>query len=419
MRRALFAAALGCAAIAHAQPSQSLTFDEAVSKALANNPATAQAKDEIRRAQSVVEEVRAAMLPTLSGNAAGTLLDGARTQGGATVVPQTSLGANVQLAVPLVVPQRWAQTSHAREQVGVTSMSAAEVNRQIAFGAAQAWLTALLQERLVATAARARDVAQAHLDYAHERLTHGVGTRLDESRAEKEVHDDAARVATAQANLARAQEALGVLVGLDGPVQPSGDVTLPEVPGEADALASVDRRSDVAAAQQRLSLAQRVYDDSWLDFLPSLSAVATPFVNTPSTVTTPGTGFQGQLLFSWPLYDGGFRYGAKHEREALRDEARSALEQTERQGHSEVRAALDTLASAHQALTEAEASAKVARETLDLATEAYHAGASTNLEVVDAERNARDADEAVSIARDNESQARLSVVVASGKFPSH
>jgi outer membrane protein TolC len=48
---------------------------------------------------------------------------------------------------------------------------------------------------------------------------------------------------------------------------------------------------------------------------------------------------------------------------------------------------------------------------------AYHAGATTNIEVIDAERRARDADSAVIIAEDNVRQARLDLLVAAGQFP--
>jgi outer membrane protein TolC len=59
----------------------------------------------------------------------------------------------------------------------------------------------------------------------------------------------------------------------------------------------------------------------------------------------------------------------------------------------------------------------LAHQALDLANLAYHAGATTNIEVIDAERRARDADSAVVIAEDNVRQARLDLLVAAGQFP--
>ena len=54
---------------------------------------------------------------------------------------------------------------------------------------------------------------------------------------------------------------------------------------------------------------------------------------------------------------------------------------------------------------------------LMIATMAYKAGATTNLEVIDAARSARDADTAAAQAEDLSRQARLDLLVASGRFP--
>jgi outer membrane protein TolC len=59
----------------------------------------------------------------------------------------------------------------------------------------------------------------------------------------------------------------------------------------------------------------------------------------------------------------------------------------------------------------------LAHEALDLASQAYRAGATSNLEVIDAERRARDADTAAVIADDNARQARLDLLAAAGQFP--
>ena len=199
MRRlALFAVCVTTIAPAagRAETTRSITFQDAVQRALEHNPTSAQAKAEVMRAQAVVEEVRAAMLPTLTANAVGTQLDAARTQGYTVVQPQSALNGNVQLNVPLVVPQRWAATSHAHQAVDVARLGEAETSRQLAYATAQAFLTATLQRRLLDNAVRARETAQSHFDYAHQRLVHGVGNRLDEARAEKELHEDLARVET-------------------------------------------------------------------------------------------------------------------------------------------------------------------------------------------------------------------------------
>jgi outer membrane protein TolC len=59
----------------------------------------------------------------------------------------------------------------------------------------------------------------------------------------------------------------------------------------------------------------------------------------------------------------------------------------------------------------------VAAEVLTITTAAFDLGASTNIEVIDAQRTARDADAAVVFAEDAVQRARLDLLVAIGRFP--
>ena len=54
---------------------------------------------------------------------------------------------------------------------------------------------------------------------------------------------------------------------------------------------------------------------------------------------------------------------------------------------------------------------------LDITTRAFEVGATTNLEVIDAQREARDTDTARALAEDAVRHARLDLLVALGRFP--
>jgi len=58
-----------------------------------------------------------------------------------------------------------------------------------------------------------------------------------------------------------------------------------------------------------------------------------------------------------------------------------------------------------------------AHEALDIVNLSYGAGASTSLDVLDAQRRARDADTAAATAEDAARQARLDYLQGSGIFP--
>ncbi len=122
-------------------------------------------------------------------------------------------------------------------------------------------------------------------------------------------------------------------------------------------------------------------------------------------------------MLTVPFYDGGLRYGQEKERSVSRDEAQAALDNTLRQARSDVRTAFDELKRADAALASTRDAARLAEVALDLANVAYRAGAYTNIEVIDAERTARDAETAVAVAEDGARQARIDLLAATGRFP--
>src|SRR5882724_11136096 len=395
-----------------------ITLDEAVRRATARNPTALVAEQEIRRAEGILKEVRAPALPILSANAIATRNDAERDLAGRPIAPLSSRSANVNLTVPLFVPQRWLAWSHAGDQVDIARTSLEDARRFVAVATARTYITVMAQHRLVQVTTQARDSARAHLEDAHARFEVGSGNRLDEVRAGQELASDEAQLAQAQAGLSRAREVLGVLVGADGPIEVGEQLALPALPAPEDALRDAeDNRPDVLASKQRTESAQSVLRDSWADYMPLLSAVAQPFYNSPSTSTLPETGWQAQLVLSIPLFDGGFRYGVRRERSALFEESKAQLEGLLRQARSEVRAAFDAVRGADDSLRSARQAANLARQALDMSMLAYREGATNDLEVVDAERRARDADVAALSAEDTARQARIDLLAASGRFP--
>jgi outer membrane protein TolC len=404
--------------------AKALGFNEAVQRALARNPGVVTAQQEILRAEALVRQARSGSLPTLYANAMFLRLDADRMLAtGATTPPRVIAAANqwsgnLALGVPLVQTQKCAAWSHAKDGVDVSRFSAKDVRRQIAVATARAYLAVVAQKRVLDVNLRARETARAHYDYAHRRRQGGVGNRIDEVRAAQELATDEAAVQSAESGLAKAREALGVLVAVEGPVDSADEPLLPVAGPVPEALDFAERfRADVLAARVRRRAAQRVLRDSWTDFVPSLVGTFQPFFQDPATLTTPKTGWQATVVLTWALYDGGLRYGQRRERAALVAESEAALDAALRQARSDVRSAADAVKRADAALAAARSAADLARQALDLATLAYRAGATTNIEVIDAERRARDADTAAAIAEDNARQARLDLLAATGKFP--
>jgi outer membrane protein TolC len=397
---------------------EKLTLDEAVRRAVLRNPNAIIAEQEIARARALVEEARAPSLPILSGNAAATRIDNQRELGGRVLTPREMLNANLTLAVPLIAPQRWLAWAHAGDQARIAELSLADVRRTVAVFTARAYLGVMAEHRLVLITTQARDAAKAHLDDAHARFQVGSGNRLDEVRAGQELAADEAQLSAALAGLQRSMEALGVLVGEEGPVEVQEEVALPDLPAPEAAMRDAqEKRADLIAAQERSVAARKVERDSYADYLPLLSAVVQPFYQTPATAAVPQSGWAAQLVLTVPFYDGGARYGLRRERAALSAEAKEQVDALLRQARSDVRTAFEALRRADEGLGSARQAAKLAHDALEMTMLAYREGATNDLDVVDAERRARDADTAALSAEDAARQARIDLLAASGRFP--
>jgi outer membrane protein TolC len=77
----------------------------------------------------------------------------------------------------------------------------------------------------------------------------------------------------------------------------------------------------------------------------------------------------------------------------------------------------EAMRRADEALLNAREAANLSREALELALLAYKAGATSNIEVIDAERRAHEAETAAAVAEDTARRARLELLAASGRFP--
>lgn len=408
------------AVAAHAEPMQ-LSFAAAMQRALARNPDALVAQQEIARARAVVEEVRAGSLPTLSATALFTQLDSARvsqTTPGAIILPATEFNATGTAAMTLD-PRRWVAWSQARKNVSISRLSAAEVRRQLAIIVGQTYLTLATQRQIVLADENAVRNAAAHVDYTRARLEGGNGTLLDFQRA-KALHDsDSALYDRAQFVLVRLQEQLGILLGENAPIDVIADVQLPPAPVELPLAIDDARslRSDLRLSRAQLSYAAKVERESWADFMPAANAGLDIFYQTPPTQTLPTHGWQLLVTVGVPLYDGGLRYGLIKERRALESEARIRLDAELRLVDADVRTALTELQRARTALVSAREAARLDADVVRLTTVSYRAGLSTNIEVIDAQLAALNADVAAALALNDERQAELDLLLATGHLP--
>ena len=398
--------------------AEKITLGDAVSRALGRNPSVAVALSEIDRADALVKQARSGWFPTLNAYAAYTRLDHDRVFNGVRELSINEVTANLTLTVPLVSAPAWVNTRLAKDNRRIAEASAADVRRQVAQATARAYLTVVTQHRLIAAAETARSNAKDHFDYAHTRFVGGIGRSIDEVRAQQDLASVDVQVQQTYFGLAHAREGLGVLLAASAPVDSVDEVDLGAMPSLVSALQEApSRRPDIRVLSEKVVTAKQASDDVWAFYAPFLSLVGEPFIQHPPTVLQPGTGWAAQVVLSLPIYDGGQRNGVSHERDALYAESRANLDAGLRQAQSDVRVSFEEMLRADQGLGSARDAARLAHKAYDLATLAYRAGASTNIEVLDAARQARDADTATAQAEDLSRQARLDLLVSAGRFP--
>jgi outer membrane protein len=399
-------------------PVVRVTFSDAIRRAQENNPTVAAAAAGILRAEGLVRQARAATLFQLAGNVTTTTLNQGVEFAGQTVTPRNSLTASLTADMPIVAAAAWARRAQAQDARAVADLTVADTRRQIAFATADAYLTILAQRRSVDSNLRARDVAKAHYDLARELEQRGTGSRLNALRAQQQWSTDEGLLEAGRLGLYRAQEALGVLIAADGPADAidEPDFAVPAA-GEDPAPTAQPYRADLRLFAAEQQAAERVLRDSSKDWWPTLDAIFQPSTVYPSQLFLPQNSWRLLTQTTVPLFDSGARGALKVERRADVEQARARLAGASIQASSEVRAAREAIASGERSIAAVRDAADQARQVETITGISFRAGAATNIEVIDAERSARDADAAVAIAEDQLRRARLELLTALGRFP--
>jgi outer membrane protein len=389
-------------------------FDDAVRLAIERNPTVASAATAIAQAEALLRQARAAVMPALNAGITNVTLDAARGFSGGITQPRNQSTFAASAVWPVLDASSWAEVARARDEVQVATLSSAESRRQIAVSAGQAYLAVIAAHRQVEVDERALGTARAHLDYAQQRLDAGAGSRLDQLRAGQEAAGDEARLENSRFALSQSQEALGVLLADPGPVDAGAEPAfdLPTTITDADWSSRPDFQVELAS----IRLADRVVRDAWKQWLPSAAVAFNPQYVTPSGLFSPSGTWVLTVQASQRIFDPAWGATKALKRIEL-DRAQLARTAVETQIRSEVRLAQVAVASYERALASAQRASDQAAEVLRVATSAFQLGATTNIEVIDAERTARDAASTATIAEDAARRARLDLLVALGRFP--
>ncbi len=392
-----------------------ITFDEAVARALQRNPNVREAAQQILRAQALYQQARAAVLPTLYAGAGTVVLDAARGFDGQVTQPRTQSALNATLSVPVLAASSWAAKNRFADQVRIANISAEETRRQVAYTAAQAYLAVIAARRQQEIARQNLDTARALEEYASARLEAGKGSRVNHVRSTQERASAEALLHATELAILQAEEALGVAVFADGPKDAASDPELrPAAPPSNDVW--LEERPDVRLFTAQEEAARRLAKASWTLWFPTLDASFTPQYVTPAGLFEPANTWRAVFQLRLPIFDGAL-HATRRLRISDQESARIRLDALKVSARSELRVAQDAVAQVEQVRISTGQSAEAAAEALRITEISYRAGASSNIEVVQAQQSARNAALLLAVAEDRLRQARLDLLVALGQFP--
>lgn len=412
---ALVAVAAATLAPVHAraqQPVRSVEFNEAVEQAVERNPTLASATTAIARAEALVQQSRAALLPTVNASVTSVTYDSERGFEDLVTQPRSQVLFGASAVVPIVAAEARARVTQGRDNIDVARLATAEVRQQVAIGAAQAYLAVIAARRQVEVNERAVESSTAHFDFAQKRFEGGAGSRLNQLRAAQALSRDEAAVENARFALRQAEEALGLMLAEDGPVTAGAEPAFDE-PDAAEGW--LTDRPDVQTQVRTIEAAERVLRDSWKAWLPTASVSFTPQAVAPGSALAPSASWQFSVNLSQRLFDR--RPAADRAlRQVAVSQATFVRDEIELRARTEERIARQALASSARVLEASRRAAEQADEVLTITTAAFEVGATTNLEVIDAQRSARDAATAAAFAEDAARRARFDLLVAMGRF---
>lgn len=389
-------------------------LDAAVQQAVARNITLASAQLVIARSEALLQQSRAVLMPTVAASINSITNDSARGFGDTITQPQSQVIFGATAAMPLFAPEAWARVGQARDQVDVARLATVEARQQIVAATANAYITVIAARRQVEVSLRSLESSRAHLDFSDKRLEGGAGSRLNQARAAQAVSRDEAQLENSSFALIAAQEALGVLMAENGPVDAGvGPVFDTDVVVTGDDWLAA--RPDVQLQVRAVEAADRVVQDSWRAWLPTAALSFSPQAVAPTSPLSSSGTWQLSIGLTQRIFDR--RPAAdKALRQVLLSQQRFERDDVELRARSEVRQAQQSTVALARALVASQRSAQQAAEVLRISTAAFELGATTNLEVIDAQQTAHEADSAVSFAEYALRRARLNLLVALGQF---
>jgi len=402
-------------------PELSLTLEQALKTALAQNPEIHRSLLAIAQSQEDTRAAAAGLKPSLEADAQGVRarmnLDtelGHATPGGPMIAGPYNYGTiGLQASVPLLDLSLWSRWKAARGGEATAEARARETREAITALVVGQYLRAQRATEAVKAAQSRVDLAGALDQLAQDQQKNGLGTKLDTLRAQVQVRNEQQRLIQARTQLETAQFGLVRLLNLDPATRVAAadslaSPILPQLTFQDAYAAGLRQRPELATLAAREQAQQNLRE-------------AARNLRLPTVVATGSYGSTGLESAPWvptytialgvrvPLFTGG-----RIQAETARAQEELSRIQEERQGVQtqmgmELQVAQAELASGSSEVEVAGQAEALAQEALEQARHRFEAGVSNNIEVIQAQDElARAADNKINaLYRLNQSRADL------------
>lgn len=399
-------------------------LDQLQQRLLAHNADLAAALAHYEQAQALFHEARSGYFPQIGASAGGVRQrqsDTAPLRGATSPSEYDTYTAGAQLGYEVDL---WGKVRDSvaagRDEAQATVADLASVQLSLQAQLADSYLALRGLDQQLQLLQQSVDAYQKALHLTRELHHGGIVSGLDVARAQTQLSTVKSQWSQTEAQREQMQDAIAVLVGESAasfnlPAQTTA-IPLPRIPLAVPSTL-LQRRPDIAAAERRAAEANAEIGVARSAYFPSLTLAAqggflsrryADLLTAPNHVWALGPS----LLFD--LFDGGLRKAKVAAAKAAANEAGAKYRGVVLAAFQQVQDNLALLDRLGAAMVDQQAAATAAQRALDLAMKQYKAGATSYLDVVQAQTATLQAQSGVLTLRTQQLRASVQLIRALG-----
>ena len=419
--------------------TKTVSLSESLRLAQKRNLTVKQMALEFDKADARLRQARALLLPVAQAElkyimadhadkvnlGAGFTPPGTAAPPSSTVVinPRNNVNGSVSVSIPVVNLSNWRNYQLAKSGNALTPLTVEEARQNVLYATAQAYFAALMSRTLVDLYKEQIVATRVHLHVAEEKFYAGSGLRIDMLRAGIDFEQAEEDLLNARLSLAASCDALGMLAGENGMLAPSTADALqaPEMTDASLEKQAMAQRVDVSLNRKNVEISNEQVKAALAALFPSLNLAwqgTYQFTNPSGFGSTDRSRWNVMLSLSIPLFNA-YTYAKISENKAIRRQSEIALDALTQNVGQEVRQARREYETALANVRGSERKVRLAKESLQLAEDAYDAGAGTSLDVTDARRMYLQAEVNLAATELKTQLALLTLLKDIGEKPAH